>query len=93
MEPAETFTTKFPLGHEEWLTAARIADRCSEFSPDVEEEQIADVSLSCYNCRYRRWSLTSINCCRQERPYLLSGEAPLAALSMMLPPPAAAAAD
>ncbi len=79
MEPAVTFTAEFPLEHEEWLTASRIAGRCSEFSPDVEEEQIADNPLSCYNCRYRRWSFASITCCRQERPYLLPGEAPLAA--------------
>jgi len=79
MVPAETFTTEFPLAHEEWLTAARIAGRCRGFSPDVEEEQIADSPLSCYNCRYRRWSTASITCCRQERPHLLPGEAPLAA--------------
>jgi hypothetical protein len=82
MVPAETFTAKFPLGHEDWLTAARIADRCVEFSPDVEEEQIADESLSCYNCRYRRWSTASITCCRQEGPHLL---APLAAADIDMP--------
>ncbi len=65
MVPAESFTAEFPLEHEEWLTAARIADRCSDFAADVEEEQIADDACSCYNCRYRRWSLASIVCCRQ----------------------------
>lgn len=64
MERAESFTGEFPLGHEEWLTAARMANRCNDFAPDVEEEQIADEALSCYNCRYRRWSVASIECCR-----------------------------
>ena len=77
MVPAETFTAEFPLGDEEWLTAARIAGRCRDFSPDVEEEQIADEASSCYNCRYRRWSLAAIDCCRQE---LLGGTPPLAAI-------------
>jgi len=65
MVPAQSFTAEFPLENEEWLTAARIAGRCSDFAPDVEEEQIADDARSCYNCRFRRWAPASIICCRQ----------------------------
>ena len=65
METAQAFTMEFPLGSEDWLTAAWIAGRCSDFAPDVEEEQVADDAWSCYNCRYRRWSVDSILCCRQ----------------------------
>lgn len=85
MSPAETFSAQFPLGHEDWPTAARIAGCCSEFSPDVEEEQIADSPLSCYNCRYRRWSFATIDCCRQAHPYLLPREASLAAVDIETP--------
>ncbi len=65
MVPATTFTPYFPLGCEEWPAAAGIAGRCSDFSPDTEDEQVADEALSCYNCRYRRWSVSTVSCCRQ----------------------------
>ena len=68
MEPAAAFVAEFPLGSEEWLTAAWIAGRCDDFAPDVDEEQIADDPWSCYNCRYRRWSVSGINCCRLQAP-------------------------
>ena len=81
MIPAKRFSAKFPLAHEEWTTAARIAGLCSEFRPDVEEEQIADTPRSCYNCRYRRWSHATIDCCRQVRSSLQPRQAPLAAVN------------
>ena len=67
MKTAETFSAEFPLDHEAWLAAARIAAGCLDFTPDVEEEQVADEAWSCYNCRYRRWLTVAIDCCRQER--------------------------
>jgi len=54
---------EFTGGTEDWATAALMADSCDLFIPDVEEEQVADEPRSCYNCRYRRWSVDSITCC------------------------------
>lgn len=50
------------FGTEDWGAAARHAADCVAFRPDVEEEQIADERISCYNCRYRRWLATGISC-------------------------------
>lgn len=65
MEQMEAGLPEFPCGTEDWLTAARAAALCVGFSPDVEEEQVADEARSCYNCRYRRWSVDSITCCKR----------------------------
>lgn len=53
---------EFMGGKEYWSGAARMAAHCSSFTPDVEEEQVADTPLSCYNCRYRRWTADSFAC-------------------------------
>jgi len=50
------------LGPEEWDVAARQAAGCATFRADVEEEQVADEAVSCYNCRYRRWAAQGITC-------------------------------
>ena len=40
---------------------------CSEFRPDVEEEQFSEIpGNNCYNCLYRRWLENGILC---QRPY------------------------
>jgi hypothetical protein len=52
----------FPAGKEDWTVAARTAARCAAFQPDVEEEQVAEETCSCYNCRYRRWTAVSFTC-------------------------------
>ena len=57
---------EFIPGLENWAAAAGAALECPGFTPDVEEEQVADEARSCYNCRYRRWSATSFTC--QWRP-------------------------
>ncbi len=49
-------------GKEDWPGAARTAACCTTFHPDVEEEQVADEAVSCYNCRYRRWTAASFTC-------------------------------
>ena len=67
MEQMEAVLPEFPRGTEDWSTAARVAALCAEFRPDVEEEQVADEAGSCYNCRYRRWSVDSITCCKRQR--------------------------
>ena len=53
---------EFSAGKENWAAAAAAARDCPGFSPDVEEERVADEARSCYNCRYRRWSATSFTC-------------------------------
>ena len=37
---------------------------CGRYVPDVEEEQVDD-TLSCYNCRYRRWTGNGFMCQRE----------------------------
>jgi hypothetical protein len=59
---AQKNETGFGLGRESWAEAADIAEKCSSFVSDVEEEQIADEARSCYNCRYRRWTARSFFC-------------------------------
>jgi len=54
------------LDIDEWTTAAGLAADCNVFRSDVEEEQVADERISCYNCRYRRWVANGI-CCLAEQ--------------------------
>jgi hypothetical protein len=53
---------EFQGGKEDWSGAVRAASCCAAFRPDVEEEWIADAVISCYNCRYRRWTAASFTC-------------------------------
>jgi hypothetical protein len=53
------------LGQNNWNGAASIAALCATFSPDDEDEQVADDLFSCYNCRYRRWTAVSFSCCKR----------------------------
>jgi len=59
----ETDGTKvFKPGRSDWATAAREAEQCDRFRPDDEDEWVADEPRSCYNCRYRRWTVRSVAC-------------------------------
>jgi hypothetical protein len=49
-------------GKESWSVAAAVAKLCETFTPDVDEELVADDERSCYNCRYRRWTASSFTC-------------------------------
>ncbi|MEI6205727.1 MAG: hypothetical protein WCP20_02980 [Desulfuromonadales bacterium] len=51
----------------DWMGAARIAASCETFHPDEEDEQVADELLSCYNCRYRRWTAASFDCSKKKK--------------------------
>ncbi|HZV82279.1 MAG TPA: hypothetical protein VFF53_08935 [Geobacteraceae bacterium] len=53
---------QFLGGHEDWQSAALLAAHCQKFLPDVEEELVADDPRSCYNCRLRRWTVSSFTC-------------------------------
>ncbi len=50
------------LPMEAWEQAQAIALSCSEFKLDVEEEWLAEETVSCYNCRYRRFVGSGIRC-------------------------------
>jgi len=51
-------------GNEDWAAVARIAEECSHFRADDEDEMVADEAVSCYNCLYRRWTIKSFVCCK-----------------------------
>ena len=53
---------EFSRGKEDWAAAASIAEACSSFKPDDEDEMVADEAISCYNCLYRRWTVKSFVC-------------------------------
>jgi len=50
------------LSLDAWEKAQAIALNCSEFKLDVEEEWLAEETVSCYNCRYRRFVGLGIRC-------------------------------
>jgi hypothetical protein len=52
----------FTGGKDDHTGAAKAAGNCIRFLPDVEEELVVDEPLSCYNCRYRRWTASSFVC-------------------------------
>jgi hypothetical protein len=52
----------FVGGKDHWTGAAKAAGSCPDFRADVEEEIVADEPVSCYNCRYRRWTAASFTC-------------------------------
>lgn len=54
----------FVGGRNDWTGAAEAAEACVSFRMDVEEELIADEEITCYNCRYRRWTVDSFTCQR-----------------------------
>ncbi|QIZ75428.1 hypothetical protein [Ferrimonas lipolytica] len=39
-----------------------VAKACESFAEDDEDEQIDDITRSCFNCAYRRWSVDSFHC-------------------------------
>jgi len=53
---------EFTGNKDHWAEAARLAQQCTGFKMDVEEELVSDDPISCYNCRYRRWTNKSFIC-------------------------------
>jgi len=39
---------------------------CQNFRIDDEDELVTDQDRSCYNCRYRRWTINSFVCLKTE---------------------------
>jgi len=62
MKSAVRTSAECLFGVEDWHSAALHALGCTTFRGDVDEEQIADEAVSCYNCRYRRWLAEGISC-------------------------------
>ncbi|WP_020676742.1 hypothetical protein [Geopsychrobacter electrodiphilus] len=58
----ESGKKQFRAGREAWSLAAEQARTCPSFRADDEDEQCAEEELSCYNCRYRRWTADSFTC-------------------------------
>ncbi len=58
----ESGTKVFVGGQEDWSGAKAAAARCAGFRADEEDEQCDEEILSCYNCRYRRWTVASFTC-------------------------------
>lgn len=53
---------KSHLNPDDWRQGHTTAQTCLQFQQDVEEEWVAEEMISCYNCRYRRWEQTGIQC-------------------------------
>jgi hypothetical protein len=58
-------SAEFKGGKEDRAGAAGVAGNCRHFQTDVEEELVADEMVSCYNCRYRRWTTGSFTCMKR----------------------------
>ncbi len=52
----------FKGGHFDYEVVEAIALACPGFTEDSEEECMAEEKVSCYNCRYRRWTAESFQC-------------------------------
>ena len=72
----ETGALTFEGGKESWGAAAAVAAGCGSFVPDVEEEMVADDERSCYNCRYRRWTVNSFTC-QAQRGFMSFEDVPM----------------
>lgn len=57
---------RFLPGRDAPAEAEQAALRCTNFFRDDEEECFASEEISCYNCRYRRWTSDSFECMRAE---------------------------
>ena len=52
----------FKYGKEDYKDSRAVASKCLSFKADDEDEQVDTILLSCYNCRYRRWTRVSFQC-------------------------------
>ncbi|MBR4767017.1 MAG: molybdopterin biosynthesis protein MoeB [Clostridia bacterium] len=57
--------TVFAGGKNAFDDAARAAENCPFFSEDCEDELVCDDEVSCYNCRYRRWTAENFECMKR----------------------------
>lgn len=57
---------QLPSHHEDYATATACALACNAFTPDDEDELVADDPRSCFNCLKRRWTANSMTCMKEE---------------------------
>jgi len=57
--------TLFAGGKKSFADASRVASECGHFTEDCEDELYCDDEISCYNCRYRRWTAGSFECMKR----------------------------
>ncbi|WP_342433334.1 hypothetical protein [Neobacillus sp. FSL H8-0543] len=50
---------------EVYHTTVFMAENCSAFQMDVEDEIVFDDQMTCFNCRYRRWQAEGFTCYKQ----------------------------
>ncbi len=55
----------FTGGKASFAEASATAENCPHFREDCEDELYCDDEISCYNCRYRRWTQTSFECIKR----------------------------
>ena len=55
----------FAGGKNSFTEAVYLAENCSSFAEDCEDELVCDDPVSCYNCRYRRWTQDSFECIKR----------------------------
>jgi len=48
--------------------ASVLAERCPDFSFDVEDEVCIEGLTTCFNCRYRRWLENGFSCTKEFPP-------------------------
>lgn len=53
---------RFLYGKNDHDKAHTVACGCADFKEDCEDECMSDEPVSCYNCRYRRWTQESFDC-------------------------------
>ncbi len=57
---------RYLCGRDDPAAAERAALACGGFRRDDEEECFYAEPVSCYNCRYRRWTADSFDCMKGE---------------------------
>lgn len=56
----------FAHGQDDAENAVKAAQKCDYYKKDYDEECFEDEDLTCYNCRYRRWTNNSFQCMKGE---------------------------
>ena len=60
---------EFIANHNQSLLAAGWAGNCPNFSLDDDDECVAEETVSCLNCRYRKWTQDSFSCLKMGVDY------------------------
>ena len=57
---------RFLDGREAVEEAEKMALDCGQFRQDYEEECFYDEPVTCYNCRWRRWTEKGFDCMKKD---------------------------